>query len=129
MSAEDALSKLTGMSREKMKEMFEVIKANREKISKCKMHDFSVQVFVAGRLTSRYRCSQCGGEVDITYKLAYEEGVKHMLHLMEKVKMKKTENGIECCSQMCSEDCPNYSRCPEVRVVVLEDGESYGTEV
>jgi hypothetical protein len=116
------------MDKDFARRIFEQVKDNRRKLESCKYHEFSTVV-----RPNRLRCKHCGGEVDLSYKLAYEEGLKHLREkmVMEKARLKRgyETKKVECCSQVCSEDCPNYSKCPEVLVVILESGESYGAEV
>ena len=40
------------------------------------------------------------------------------------VRIKINENGkIECCSQMCDEECPNLNVCSRVRIEIIEGWE------
>lgn len=57
------MADLTGLSRQSMVELAEQVKANNALLNACAYHDFS-PILPRVPLRQRYRCVNCGGEVD-----------------------------------------------------------------
>lgn len=71
----DTLSRLTGIQRTEMDKIVVEVKANQAKLVACRRHAFVV--IGEPRYNARYRCANCGGEVDSSARFWYEEGRKH----------------------------------------------------
>ena len=48
------------------------VQENRKLLDSCSKHDFSIKAE-----HGRYRCKNCGGDVDVSAKIWYETGLKH----------------------------------------------------
>lgn len=73
-----SLSKVSGLSADDVKQIWEEVKLNKVKLDKCKgPHDFQAMSTDAGMTRTKYRCVSCGGVVDAPYRRAYEEGLAH----------------------------------------------------
>ncbi|MDO6355294.1 hypothetical protein Q3V94_09500 [Caloramator sp. CAR-1] len=59
------------------KEIFQMVIENQNKLKSCSRHDFSIDITADRALGKRYRCSNCGGEVDSIEKYWYEKGLEH----------------------------------------------------
>lgn len=72
----DALSRVSGLSKEKIHEIWLKVKANQTKLDSCSKHSFTIQ---AGRreFMDDFICEYCGGRIDSTNKAWYEKGIKH----------------------------------------------------
>jgi len=78
-SAIDAISRVTGLSKPVMDEIWKQVKANQALLEVCKGHDFSLPFEKRGQFTVKWKCSKCGGTVDSQAKRWYELGLKHGL--------------------------------------------------
>lgn len=77
ISVIDALSSVSGVSRDKIKAIAEEVKANRIKLDGCHgPHRFTIPV---GRreFADDFVCEVCGGWVSSIHKLWYEKGLEH----------------------------------------------------
>ena len=61
-------------------EIMKQIKENHKKLDECIQHEFSIDVTPDKKYAKRYRCVNCGGDVDANEKHWYEKG----LHQSEK---------------------------------------------
>lgn len=59
------------------KRLSEQVKKNRETLMNCKQHDFSIDLTPERVLGKRWKCAECGGEVEGSEKHWYELGLKH----------------------------------------------------
>ncbi|MBP6801676.1 MAG: hypothetical protein KA128_11120 [Zoogloea sp.] len=57
------MADLTGLSRQSMADLAAEVKANSERLSACPYHEFA-PVQPMAPLRQRYRCIECGGEID-----------------------------------------------------------------
>jgi len=58
------------------KKIWDDVQANAKKLAGCAgPHDFSIARSPEKKLTGRWACSRCGGEVDPIAKLWYERGL------------------------------------------------------
>lgn len=70
-------------SKESLEKYFEVSKKNRELLSSCKFHEFTIELnkFPERKSNSntnlRYECKNCGGEVSPEEAKWYSIGVEH----------------------------------------------------
>ena len=71
-----ALSELTGLSPQDVVEIAEQARANSEALRSCPCHDFS-PILPRRVLGQKYRCIECGGEVDARAYHWYMEGRRH----------------------------------------------------
>ena len=62
------MADLTGLSRQSMVDLAAEVKANSERLSACPYHEFAPVQMAPGvpmtPLRQRYRCIECGGEID-----------------------------------------------------------------
>ena len=101
------------------KEILEQVKSNRAKLDSCIGHKF---VGDTGKVFHKFKCSNCGGEVDAVAKSWYERGQAHERHnngVVYDVKLKLASGKIACCSQLCTVDCPGFYKCADVMVKVV----------
>ena len=74
----DALSKTSGISKDRIKEIWEEVKANQKLMEGCEgPHDFFAMSTTGGMMRTQFRCVKCGGVVNGAYRRAYEEGLAH----------------------------------------------------
>lgn len=78
-SAIDVISRVTGLSKETMQDIWTQVRANRKLLDECKGHDFSLPFDKRGEMVVKWKCSKCGGTVDTSDKRWYEAGLKHGL--------------------------------------------------
>lgn len=71
MEAYDVLSTMSGISKEKIKEIAKNIHKNNKLLNQCSFHTFNKKV------NDKWFCSNCGGYVYAQSKMWYEKGVKH----------------------------------------------------
>jgi len=64
------LSDLSGIPQDGVRQIFEQVKANHAKLNACPFHDFAP----LGGPRKRYRCQNCGGEVDFHAYHWHEQG-------------------------------------------------------
>jgi len=72
----EVMSKISGLSKETVQEIWEETQANHRRLQECKgPHDF--QPVTDGHFSKAFRCSLCGGEVSATNASWYIRGLKH----------------------------------------------------
>lgn len=69
----DTLGELSGLSKPVMNEILAEVKANHAKLNACPRHDFE-PVLPTVALRTRFRCTNCGGEVDHHAWYWHEQG-------------------------------------------------------
>lgn len=69
----DTLASATGLSRAAMLEIHEAVKANQALLNGCPYHEFS-PILPRVPLRQRYRCINCGGEIDASAHYWHEQG-------------------------------------------------------
>ncbi len=67
----DELSKLSGLSRDDVKSIWEEVKANHAKLSACERHNFTPQLVGLGK---RVTCNRCNGSMTLTNVGEYIRG-------------------------------------------------------
>lgn len=67
------MADLTGLSRLSVAEIAEQVRANHELLESCGYHEFS-PILPLKPMRQRYRCINCGGEVDHTAWYWHEKG-------------------------------------------------------
>ena len=71
----DALSKISGLSKEDIREIWAETQANHRRLQECERpHDF--QPVESDRRPRKYRCSLCGGEVSSINASWYARGLE-----------------------------------------------------
>lgn len=73
----DVIEKVTGISKSEQKKIFEDLQKNGETLKNCNLHDFSIEIPQRNRLNKKWKCKNCGGIVDTSEKLWYENGLSH----------------------------------------------------
>ena len=73
----DTISRVTGLSRPVMDQIWEQVKANHKLLNTCAGHDFSVEHEKRCTLTTKWKCARCGGVISHSDKHWYELGLKH----------------------------------------------------
>lgn len=70
------MSDLTGMPRDRLKQLAESVRANHAALSSCAYHEFEriIQEYEAAWSRQRYRCRHCGGEIDANAYRWHEQG-------------------------------------------------------
>lgn len=71
------MSDLTGMPRERLQQLAEVVKANQAALNSCDYHEFEPMAPVyppALSMKQRHRCRRCGGEIDAHAHYWHEQG-------------------------------------------------------
>ena len=69
------MAEVTGLPRRAVDEVYEQVKANSEMLRTCPRHDFS-PILPLRALGQRYRCIECGGEVDSSAHHWYQVGLR-----------------------------------------------------
>lgn len=59
------------------KEIFEQAKANQRKLNSCPKHSFTIDLTPTRVMGKRWKCANCGGEIEGINKSWYEDGLKH----------------------------------------------------
>jgi hypothetical protein len=73
----DALSRVSGVPKAEINEIWQKVKANSERLRSCvRPHDFSEVTRLVGTIPREYRCTRCGGTVDSINRSWYVEGLK-----------------------------------------------------
>lgn len=67
------MADLTGLSRQSMVEIHERVKENQSLLNGCGYHEFS-PILPRVRMNQKYRCINCGGEVDSSAFYWFEKG-------------------------------------------------------
>lgn len=70
------MADLTGLSHKSVQEIAEEARANIERLRACPRHEFS-PILPRRVLGQRYRCIECGGDVDAHAYHWYMEGRRH----------------------------------------------------
>lgn len=71
------ISDLTGMPRDRLQKLAEVVKANHAALSSCAYHEFDPMAPVwppSLSMKQKYRCRRCGGEIDSHAHYWHEQG-------------------------------------------------------
>jgi hypothetical protein len=71
----DALSAATGLTRATMLDIWDEVKANNGVLAACPRHDF--ECLDPTRLSAKWRCSACGGNVSANAAHWYNLGRSH----------------------------------------------------
>lgn len=58
-------------------ELWKQVKENSKTLEACPGHNFSIDVTPEKPIGKRWKCENCGGEVDSPAKAWYEKGRKH----------------------------------------------------
>lgn len=75
MMGAEVLGKLSGLSADDIKNIAAQVKINHEALTACAGHAFAV--IDSTKLMPRYRCANCGGEVDSHAAHWYQRGREH----------------------------------------------------
>ncbi len=71
----DALSKISGLSKDAIKDIAKGVIENNKLLDSCSYHIFEP---IKSPFMSRiYKCSNCGGTVRSMHKIWYEKGIEH----------------------------------------------------
>jgi hypothetical protein len=74
----DTLSKLTGISKPSMLQIWEEVQANHKRLDECEgPHDFSIKKDPDRKIGSDWICTKCGGRISAPNKTWYERGLAH----------------------------------------------------
>jgi hypothetical protein len=75
----EVLSKVSGLSKETMKEIFAEVQANHKRLDSCiGPHEFNpIEDDNSNSLTKKYLCTRCEGIVDFIAFSWYTKGLKH----------------------------------------------------
>lgn len=73
----DSISSATGIDREVMLALWAEVKANHAKLEACPRHDFIAMEPDPRRLSGKWRCASCGGEVEASAARWYRLGLEH----------------------------------------------------
>ena len=104
MTTQTEIARVTGLSPKVQDEILEQVKANRAKLESCSgPHDFSVCLDRRTKqpiqnptpeqhFGARWRCSKCGGNVDVGDKMWYSLGLNHVKELQEENEILKKQN-------------------------------------
>lgn len=72
----DALSRVSGLSKEEVHAIAEKVRANVRRLNECANHAFE-PIGAESLLRQRYQCKHCGGEVDASAYTWYMRGRAH----------------------------------------------------
>lgn len=67
-----ALGELAGIERSEVMNIWEQVKGNSAKLNACRYHEF--ERVSTSEFISKYRCKNCGGEVDALARHWHEQG-------------------------------------------------------
>ena len=67
------MADLSGLSRQSMVDLAAEVKVNVDRLSACPYHEFA-PILPLAALRQRYRCIECGGEVDRNAYVWHERG-------------------------------------------------------
>ena len=73
----DTISNLTGIPRNEMLSIWEMVKANQAKLNACPRHD--LHAVELGKVGTKYECRCCGGQSDASSVHWYEKGLSHAI--------------------------------------------------
>jgi len=73
----DTLSKLSGISKKTMREIWATVKENHKLLDGCSFHIF--KTIDDPGLSRRFMCENCKGTVSEGQKIWYEKGIEHIL--------------------------------------------------
>ena len=62
---------------EEVMKIWNRVRENSKKLEGCTRHDFSIDNTPEKPLLKKFKCTNCGGEVDSQYKKWYELGIEH----------------------------------------------------
>ena len=65
------------MDRATAEQLLTEVRANLARLQGCPFHAFSVDATPNKPYLKRWRCINCGGEVDVSAKVWYERGLAH----------------------------------------------------
>ena len=71
----DALSKVSGLSKDAIKGIAKQVMKNNEVLNSCSFHIF--EPCESPHMSRIYKCSNCGGVVRDMQKIWYERGIEH----------------------------------------------------
>ena len=66
------LSRISGLSKEEIREIILEIKKNNKLLDSCSFHNFDIPLE-----NGKYKCSNCSGIVEVIRKTWYEKGIAH----------------------------------------------------
>lgn len=74
------MAEVTGLARDEIRAIAEQVKANHARLEGCPWHEFEVipQPGITARLSDRYRCRHCQGEVDAVAYRWHQKGRRPM---------------------------------------------------
>lgn len=73
----DALSSMSGLTKDKIHDIWEGVKANNAKLDECPgPHRFTIPAGLR-KFADDFICEVCGGKVDGVNKVWYEKGLEH----------------------------------------------------
>lgn len=74
----EQMEKITGISQETQKQIFENVRINHKRLESCEHHDFLIEIPCEhSKYRSKYQCTHCKGIVDSQEKHWYELGLLH----------------------------------------------------
>jgi len=76
-----SLSKMSGLSKEVIKDIWKGVKENNALLSSCSFHIFSPHP--SPNMSRRFICENCKGIIGATEKIWYEKGIEHNQHKKE----------------------------------------------
>ena len=71
----DVLSKVSGISKKTMKEIWASVKANQKLLNSCFLHEFESHSDPS--MSRRFKCKNCNGVIGTVEKNWYEKGIEH----------------------------------------------------
>ena len=77
MGAIDDFSRITGLRKSTINEVWEEVKANHAKLDACDGPHVFEPIDAKKVVGRRYRCGLCKGEVDAINRSWYEKGLEH----------------------------------------------------
>lgn len=73
----DTLSKVTGLKKKDIHDIFEEVKANHAILDRCDIHNFEPLIEEEGKIPRKYVCSKCKGWVSSSNAQWYIKGINH----------------------------------------------------
>jgi len=80
MDGLNALSKVSGLSTDVIKEIAVKVVQNNKILNSCNLHNFDIPCD-----KRKWQCSNCGGTVDSIHKNWYEKGIAHTIKIGNKM--------------------------------------------
>lgn len=71
------ISEISGVPPRDVRETWEKVKQNRAQLDACDRHNFNIDLHPEKTTGKRWRCANCGGEVNSENKHWYELGIQH----------------------------------------------------